>query len=290
MSFLRLQRHRVFLHLPALWSPTVQVRSTRSFSHTTPLPRTAIVTGAGRGIGRAIAIALARDGYDITVNDIASQQSQIDSTVSAIQSLGRRAHGHAADVGSASAVDELVASSVAALGPLNAMVANAGVINVKPMLELDDEDWERVLRVNVVGVHNSFRAAARHMVEVGTKGKLIAASSVGGFKPWKGLGHYVTTKWAVRGLTQMWALEMAEHGITANAYAPGFVDTQMWDDISAGMGSTKSEVLTAFQPMIALGRTARTEDVAQVVSYLASEKADYVTGQTLVVDGGVVYT
>lgn len=100
----------------------------------------------------------------------------------------------------------------------------------------------------------------------------------------------VTTKWAVRGLTQMWALEMAEHGITANAYAPGFVDTQMWDDISAGVGSTKEEVLTAFQPMIALGRTARPEDVAQVVSYLASEKADYVTGQTLVVDGGVVYT
>lgn len=186
MSLLSLQRHRV-LHLP-FQSPTFVPRS-RPFSHTTPLPRTAIVTGAGRGIGRAIALRLAHDGYDITVNDVASQQPQIDSTVSAIQALGRRAHGYAADVGSALAVDELVASSVAALGPLNAMVANAGVINVKPMLDVDDEDWERVLRVNVVGVHNSFRAAARHMVAAETKGKLIAASSVGGFKPWKGLGH-----------------------------------------------------------------------------------------------------
>ena len=89
----------------------------------------------------------------------------------------------------------------------------------------------------------------------------------------------------------MWALEMAEHGITANAYAPGVVDTRMWDDIGAGLGAaSRQEVLTAFQPLIALGRTATPEDVADVVSYLASERAGYVTGQTLVVDGGVIYT
>ena len=163
----------------------------RTIAHTTPLlrPRTAIVTGAARGIGRAIALRLAHDGYDITVNDLASEQPLIDSTVAAIESLGRRAHGHAADVGSSSAVDGLVAASVAALGPLDAVVANAGVIGVKAMMDVDAEDWERVLRVNVVGVHNSFRAAAREMVARGTRGKLIAASSVGGFKPWKGLGH-----------------------------------------------------------------------------------------------------
>lgn len=151
--------------------------------------RTAIVTGAGRGIGRAIAIRLARDGYDVTVNDLPSEQSLIDSTVSAIQALGRRAHGHAADVGSPSATDELVESSVAALGPLDTMVANAGIIGaLKPMVDIEPEDLEKVLRVNVIGIHNSFRAAAREMIRNGTTGKLIAASSVAAYKPWSKTG------------------------------------------------------------------------------------------------------
>lgn len=151
--------------------------------------RTAIVTGAGRGIGRAIAIRLARDGYDVTVNDLPSEQSLIDSTVSAIQALGRRAHGHAADVGSPSATNELVESSVAALGPLDTMVANAGIIGaLKPMVDIEPEDLEKVLRVNVIGIHNSFRAAAREMTRNGTRGKLIAASSVAAYKPWSKTG------------------------------------------------------------------------------------------------------
>lgn len=151
--------------------------------------RTAIVTGAGRGIGRAIALRLAHDGYDVTVNDLPTEHSLIDSTVSAIQALGRRAHGHAADVGSPAAVNELVESSVAVLGPLDTMVANAGIIGViKLMVDVEPEDWEKVIRVNVIGVHNSFRAAAREMIRNGTRGKLIAASSVGASKPWSKTG------------------------------------------------------------------------------------------------------
>ncbi|KAK1835751.1 acetoin dehydrogenase-like protein [Podospora conica] len=255
--------------------------------------RTAIVTGAGRGIGRAIAIHLARDGYDVTVNDLPSDQSLIDSTVSAIQALGRRAHGHAANVVSSSAVNELVESSVAALGPLNTMVANAGIFTAQHMVDLEPEDFEQVLRVNVLGVHNCFRAAAKEMIQSGTKGKLIAASSVAATKPWSQTGHYCASKAAVRSLTSGWALEMGPYGITANAYAPGGVDTRMVEAMAKtwpGGSVTKEEVLAATGKMVALGRVARPEDIARVVSFLASQRADFVTGQTVVVDGGMVYS
>jgi len=161
----------------------------RAMTNSAPRPRTAIVTGAARGIGRAIALRLARDGYAVAVNDLPSAQSLIDSTVSAISSLGVPAYGHAADVSSATEVSHLVSASVATLGPLDVMVANAGVISTKAMMDVDMEDWETVWRVNVGGVHNCFKAGAREMVKTGTRGRLIAASSVGGFKPWKGLGH-----------------------------------------------------------------------------------------------------
>ncbi|KAK3906782.1 hypothetical protein C8A05DRAFT_29328 [Staphylotrichum tortipilum] len=280
---------------------------------TTPPPgnRVAIVTGAARGIGRAIALRLARDGYSITASDLPAQQAQLDSLVGEIALLGTavRAHAHAADVTSPAEVAALVRSSADTLGPLDTMVANAGIAQVKPLLELTPADFSRMLEVNVAGVHYCFQAAARQMIAQQEKanpgdqaaaavvrgGKLIAAASIVAFKPFALLGHYSASKWAVRGLSQVYAMELARHRITANAYAPGIVDTSMWELIDEGLGHrdgrAKGESIRKYSDeLIALGRTSVPEDVAGLVSFLASKDADYVTGQTYIVDGGIIYT
>ena len=145
------------------------------------------------------------------------------------------------------------------------------------------------------GVYNCYAAAARALIRQSTPGKLIGCSSIVGFKPFPLLSHYSASKWAVRGLTQAFAMEMAEHNITVNAYAPGIVGTAMWDLIDEELGKkngrTKGETIKKFtEELIALGRTSVPEDVSKVVSFLAGPDSEYVTGQTLVVDGGIIFT
>ncbi|KAK3983883.1 acetoin dehydrogenase-like protein [Cladorrhinum sp. PSN332] len=273
--------------------PLTLARNSSTASPTTP--RTAIITGSARGIGKAIALRLARDGYDITINDLTSLQSQIDSTVSEIRALGRNAYGHAADVSSPSEVESLVSSSVSNLGPLTTMIANAGIAQVKPLLELTPDDFSRMFAVNVQGVHYCYQTAAKQLIAQKTPGKLIAAASIVAFQPFAMLGHYSASKWAVRGLNHAYAKELAPYKITANAYAPGIVDTNMWDIIDEGLGdrvkgAKRGDMLRKHsQERIALGRTSVPEDVANLVGFLASQDADYITGQTMLVDGGIVY-
>lgn len=275
-------RHLPLIRLSSTASPTT--------------PRTAIITGSARGIGKAIALRLARDGYDITVNDLPAVQADIDNTISEIRALGRNAYGHAADVSDPAAVESLVNSSVMKLGPLTTMVANAGIAQVKPLLELTPKDFARMFAVNVQGVHYCYQAAAKQLIAQKTPGKLIAAASIVAFQPFSLLGHYSASKWAVRGLNHAYAKELAPHKITVNAYAPGIVDTNMWDVIDRGLGervdgAKKGDMLKKHsKEWIALGRTSVPEDVAKLVGFLASKDADYVTGQTMVVDGGIVYT
>jgi len=282
--------------LPSLRAIPLLTRSpSRRYSSASPANRTAIITGGARGIGEAIALRLARSGYDITINDIPANQPLIDATVSSIRALGRRAHGHAADVSSHSAMASLVASSVSALGPLTTMVANAGIAQVKPLLDLTPSDFDRMLAVNLTGVHNAFQAAAKQLISQGTPGKLIAAASVAAFKPFPLLGHYSASKWAVRGLCHSYSAELASHKINVNAYAPGIVDTAMWELIDAELakraGRPKGEMLKEISDrMVSLGRTSVPEDVAGLVAFLCGDEANYVTGQTYIVDGGMVYS
>jgi len=258
--------------------------------------RTAIVTGAARGIGKAIAIRLAEDGFDVCINDLAINQAGIDSTVSEIKSKGRNSYGHVADVSKLSEVQQLVAASVEQLGPLDVMIANAGITQAKALLDLTEDDVRRMFEVNTFSIFNSYNAAAKQMIKQGTPGKIIGAASIVAFRPFANLSHYSASKFAVRGFTQAFAMEIAKHKITVNAYAPGIVGTAMWERLDeelgnlSGEGPEKGATFKKYGDEIALGRTSEPEDVAKCVSYLASPDSDYMTGQTLIIDGGLQFT
>jgi len=256
--------------------------------------RTAIVTGSARGIGKAIAIRLAEDGFDVCINDIAANKAGIDETVTEIQALGRHSYGHVADVSKLSEVQSLIEASVKNLGPLDVMIANAGIAQVKALLDLSEDDVRRMFEVNVFGVFNCYSAAAKQMIKQGGGGKIVGAASIVAFKPFAMLSHYSASKWAVRGFTQAFAMEMAEHKITVNGYAPGIVGTAMWDLIDEELGKKKGlqkgETIKKYvTELTALGRTSVPEDVAKTVSYLASPDSDFMTGQTLIIDGGIIF-
>ncbi|KAI2628656.1 hypothetical protein GGR54DRAFT_355510 [Hypoxylon sp. NC1633] len=262
--------------------------------------RSVIVTGSSRGIGKAIALRLAADGYNVCVNDIQANQAGCDEVVQKIKDMGRNACAAIADVTKRDEVKQMVQTSVDKLGPLSTMIANAGIAQVKPLREVTDQEFQHMFAVNVYGVQNCFSEAAEQMISQGTcrpdrPGKLLAAASVVAFKPFLMLPHYSASKWAVRGLTQVYAMELAEHHITANAYAPGIIGTAMWDLIDEGIGKRKGlqkgeAIKIAASSSTALGRVGTSEDVAKLVSFLASSDSDFVTGQTQVVDGGIVYT
>lgn len=147
----------------------------------------------------------------------------------------------------------------------------------------------------VYGVYNCYATAAKQMIEQGSGGKILGAASIVAFKPFALLSHYSASKWAVRGLTQAFAIEMAEHKITVNAYAPGIVGTAMWDLIDEKLGektgAKKGDTIKKYtNELIALGRTSVPEDVSSTVSFLCSKDSDYMTGQTIVIDGGIIFT
>ncbi|KAH7232025.1 hypothetical protein B0J15DRAFT_433004 [Fusarium solani] len=261
----------------------------------TSQPRTVIVTGSARGIGKAIALRLAEDGYDVCINDIQANKAGIDEAVSEIRKLGRRAYGHAADISDLAQVEEMVAASVRELGPLTTMVANAGIAQVKPILDVTTDDLRRMFDINVFGTFNCYSVAAKQMIKQGSPGKLIGAASIAAMKSFPMLSHYSASKFAVRGFTQAFAMEMAPHKITVNAYAPGIVGTAMWDLIDEELakvhGAKKGDMIKKHSDdLISLGRTSVPEDVAKMVSFLSGPDSDYVTGQTLVVDGGIIFT
>ncbi|KAI0483611.1 hypothetical protein F4859DRAFT_473463 [Xylaria cf. heliscus] len=262
--------------------------------------KSVIITGSSRGIGKAIALRLAADGYNVCVNDLGVNQAGCDEVVDEIRSMGRKACTAIADVTKRNEVKDMIQKSVRELGPLNTMIANAGIVQVADVLEMPEEDFRRMFDINVLGVHNCLAEAAKQLISQGNcrpdrPGKLLAASSIVGFKAFPLLPHYSASKWAVRGLMEAYAMALAKHAITVNAYAPGVVGTKMWDVISDNahgiLGIERDKVTETFaHNMTALDRVSVPEDVAKLVSFLASSDSDFVTGQTQLVDGGIVFT
>ena len=255
---------------------------------------TAVVTGSARGIGQGIAQRLGADGHHVIVADLPTMADGVNETVSLIEEAGGRATGTQVDVTDQASVDALVATAVDSGGKLDVFVANAGIAQVEPLIEYSKEDFEKILDVNVTGVFLSYQAAAKQMIEQGNGGKIIGAASIVAFRPFAMLSPYSATKWAVRGLTQGAAMEWAKHGITVNAYGPGIVGTAMWDLIDEKLaeeeGLAKGEAIKKYAGDILLGRVSVPEDVANLVSFLAGEDSDYITGQTMLVDGGMQFS
>lgn len=251
--------------------------------------KVAIVTGAGRGIGRGIALRLAQDGAEVVVNDINSET--VNKVVKEIEALGRKALAIAADVSNGAAVYAMVEQAVAEFGKLDIMVANAGIAQVKQAIEITEEDWDRIFAVNAKGIFLCDQAAAKQMIKQ-KKGKIINCSSIAGHSGFSLLSSYSATKFAVVGFTQALAKELGPYGINVNAYCPGIVGTDMWDLIDEKMGIyldlPKGETLKKYSELITLGRVETPEDVACLVSYLASADADYMTGQSINICGGII--
>jgi meso-butanediol dehydrogenase / (S,S)-butanediol dehydrogenase / diacetyl reductase len=258
------------------------------------LTRTALVTGAARGIGRGIALRLAEDGLDVAVADLPSMRPESDAVVDEIRAQERKSVAIEVDVSDAGQVDAMVQTTIEELGRLDVIVANAGIADVAPLLDVSPESFDRLMSINLRGVFLCYTAAARQMIDQGSGGKIIGAASIAAHKGFAMLGHYSASKWAVRGLTQAAAQEWAEHGITVNAYCPGIVGTKMWElidqKLTEASGEPKGAALARFSELITLGRVETPEDVAAFVSYLASPDSDYMTGQSVMIDGGVLFS
>ena len=263
-------------------------------SNTNKGARVAIVTGAARGIGRAIARRLAADGLDVAVCDLESMAEPLNTVAEEIRKADRNSIALSADVSDAIAVDAMVQRVVSELGHLDVMVANAGIVQVLSLLDITSQDWDHMMAINARGVFLCYQAAAKQMIRQGTGGKIIGAASIAAHKAASLQGHYSASKFAVRGLTQAAAQEWARYGITVNAYCPGIVDTVMWELIDEKFatyeGVRKGEAIKKSTQMIALGRVEQPEDVAAFVSYLASKDADYMTGQSVIIDGGILFS
>jgi meso-butanediol dehydrogenase / (S,S)-butanediol dehydrogenase / diacetyl reductase len=255
--------------------------------------RSALVTGAARGIGRAIAERLVADGLRVSVADLPSSQTEVGEWVAGLDG-NDVALGLTVDVTDADSVEAAVAAHVRHFGGLDVMVANAGIAVTAPLLETTAEQWQLIMDVNLTGVFHCYQSAARQMIAQGRGGRLIGAASVAAHRGGKWQGAYSASKFGVRGLSQSVAQELAPHQITVNVYSPGVVHTPMWEGIDAEMtrrrGTELGSEMAGMVAGIPLGRLENPVDVAGVVAFLASPDADYITGQSIVVDGGMWFS
>ena len=249
----------------------------------------AIVTGGARGIGRGIAQALAHEGANVVIADLPSVQDEMEQTAALVEGEGVQSLLAHCDVRDWSQVSSLTQATLDRFGRIDILVNNAGVISIAPVVAMDEEEWDRVLAINLKGTFLCSKAVAPHMTER-RSGRIVNISSVAGRKGQIGLGHYCASKFGVIGLTQTLALELASGNVTVNAVCPGEVDSAMWRDqllpaLAASMGTTPDEAWERFtRERVPLGRPQTAEDIGQAVVYLC--RAENVTGAAINVNGG----
>ena len=243
--------------------------------------KTALVTGGGRGIGKAVALRLARDGANVAVN-YRGEPDAAESVVRAIEAAGRRAVAVRADVARADEAARMVGEAAGRLGRLDVLVNNAGVEKQAAFVDVTEADYDEVVGVNLKGVYFATQAFARLLLAAGRPGRVVTVSSVHEDLAFPGRTPYAASKGGVRMLTRDLAVELGRHGITVNAVAPGAIATDINKSLAADPARTD-----ALLKKIPLGRLGRPEDVAAVVAFLASDEAAYVTGSTYPVDGGL---
>jgi 3-oxoacyl-[acyl-carrier protein] reductase len=240
--------------------------------------KVALVTGASRGIGRAIALSLAEAGADVVIN-YSGNEAKANEVVAEIEKMGRRALAIRANVAEFAQVEQMVEQVLSHYGKLDILVNNAGITRDNLIMRMKEEDWDLVIDTNLKGVFNCIKAVTRPMMKQ-RSGRIINISSVVGVMGNAGQVNYVAAKAGVIGLTKSTAKELASRGITVNAVAPGFIETDMTDVLG-------ENVREELMKLIPLSRLGKPEDVAHLVRFLASSGADYITGQVIHVDGGM---
>lgn len=253
--------------------------------------KVALITGGSQGIGEAIVKQLSKDGFAVAV--VARKIDKIKKVVKDINSNGGKAIGLTADVSNQDQVNQAVKDTVSKFGHLDVYVNNAGVAYIESVADTDAAKMKWLMNINIMGTIYGIQAASKQYKAQNTPGKIINACSIAGQDGFPGLGAYSASKFAIKGLTQVASKEMAKDHITVNAYCPGIVLTPMWDQIDAKLTQMNNEpkgteLKKAIQS-ISLGRGEKPAEVANLVSFLASPKSDYITGQSIVVDGGMVY-
>lgn len=241
--------------------------------------KSALVTGASRGIGREIALELAKQGADVAVN-FSGSEAKANEVVAEIEALGRKSFAIKCDVSNAAEVTTMVKEAIEQFGKLDILVNNAGITRDNLLMRMKEEEWDDVININLKGVFLCTKAVTRQMMKQ-RQGRIINIASIVGVSGNPGQANYVAAKAGVIGLTKTTAKELSSRNITVNAIAPGFISTDMTDKLT---DEVKSEMLK----QIPLARFGEPKDIAKVVAFLASNDSAYMTGQTLHIDGGMV--
>lgn len=241
--------------------------------------KVALVTGASRGIGREIALELAREGASVAVNYAGSEAKALE-LVDEIKAMGTEAIAIQADVSNSESVNEMVKQTIEQFGKLDILVNNAGITKDNLLMRMKESEWDDVININLKGVFLCTKAVTRQMMKQ-RSGRIINISSIVGVSGNPGQANYVAAKSGVIGLTKTSAKELSSRGITVNAIAPGFITTDMTDKLNE---EVKSEMLK----QIPLARFGEPKDIARAAVFFASEDSNYITGQTLHIDGGMV--